>query len=115
MTIILAISLLGIVAGCAQPPEATPAPSPGIPPTGFFLTVSQPADGSIVDIGSVEVTGRTSPEAIVSVNGELVEVDGEGNFTIMVVLEEGPNIIEVIASDLEGNEESRTLVIVYVP
>ena len=115
LTIILAISLLGIVAGCAQPPEATPAPSPGIPLTGFFLTVSQPADGSIVDIGSVEVTGHTTPDAVVSINGELVEVDGEGNFTIMVVLEEGPNIIEVIASDLEGNEESRTLVIVYVP
>ncbi len=50
-----------------------------------------------------------------SVNGELAEVDEEGNFTMMVVLEEGPNIIEVIASDLEGNEESRTLVIIYVP
>ncbi|MBA7665027.1 hypothetical protein ES703_73093 [subsurface metagenome] len=91
-------------------PEPTPAPKPE-----FFLTVTEPTDNSIINADKVEVMGRTTPGAIVSVNGELADVDGEGNFTMMVVLEEGPNIIEVIASDLEGNEESRTLVIMYVP
>ena len=94
-------------------------PSPETPPqvseTGFSLTVTEPTDESIINTDKVEVIGITTPGAVVSINGELAEVDGEGNFTIMVVLEEGPNIIEVIASDLEGNEESHTLVIVYVP
>jgi len=90
-------------------PEPTPAPKPE-----FFLTVTEPADDSIINADKVEVKGRTTPGAIVSVNGELAEVDEEGNFTMMVVLEEGPNIIEVIASDLEGNQESHTLVIMYV-
>jgi len=83
--------------------------------TGLFLTVTQPVDNSTTNSGEVEVKGRTSPGAVVSVNGELAEVDDGGNFTTMVVLEEGPNIIEVIASDLEGNQESSTLAIIYVP
>jgi hypothetical protein len=49
------------------------------------------------------------------VNGELAEVDNQGNFTTLVVLEEGPNLIEVVASDLEGNQESHTLVTIYEP
>ena len=88
---------------------------PQVPETGFFLTVTEPVDESIINADKVEVIGITTPGAVVSINGELAEVDGEGNFTMMVVLEEGPNIIEVIASDLEGNEESCTLAIVYVP
>ena len=94
------------------PPTSEPAPTPE---PEFFLTVTQPADNSIINTDKVEVMGCTSSRAVVSVNGELAEVDEEGNFTMMVVLEEGPNIIEVIASDLEGNQESCVLVIIYVP
>ncbi len=121
LTIILASLFSALVTGCAQPvpPKDTLAPPQAIPAetpqAGFFLTVSQPAGDSIISVGKVEVVGHTSPSAVVSVNGEIVEVDGEGNFTTMVVLEEGPNIIEVIASDLEGNEESRVFVIIYAP
>ena len=118
---LVTVLLLVLTAACAPTPpleEITPPPTPEPTPTPkpeFFLTVTQPADNSIIDADKVEVKGRTSPGAVVSVNGELAEVDEEGNFTMMVVLEEGPNIIEVIASDLEGNEESRTLVIIYAP
>ncbi len=122
------ILVLVLIAACAPPPgKITPTPTPASPPptpeptppempkTGFFLTVTEPADNSIINANKVEVGGHTSPGAVVSVNGELAEVDEEGNFTMTVVLEEGPNIIEVIASDLEGNEESHTLVVIYVP
>ena len=85
------------------------------PDSGFFLTVTHPVNESITSVDKVEVTGITVPSTVVSVNGNVADVDEGGNFTMMVVLEEGPNIIEVIASDLEGNEESRTLVIIYVP
>ncbi|GAJ17309.1 unnamed protein product, partial [marine sediment metagenome] len=90
--------------------EITPTTKPE-----FSLTVTEPTDESIINADKVEVIGITTPGAVVSVNGELAEVDEEGNFAMMVVLEEGPNIIEVIASDLEGNQESHTLVIIYVP
>ncbi len=100
------VLLLMLIAACAPTPTLKPE---------FSLTVTQPTDESIINVDKVAVIGITTAGAMVSINGELAEVDAEGNFTMMVVLEEGPNIIEVIASDLEGNEESHTLVIVYVP
>ena len=107
--IILLILASALVIGCAQP-----APPPETPKVGLFLTVIQPADNSIVSSDRVEVRGRTSPGAVVSVNGELVEVDEEGNFTITLTLEEGPSIIEVIASDEEGNEATTSLIVTLV-
>ena len=86
-----------------------------MPKSGFSLTMTQPTDESTVNTDRVEVIGVTIPSAVVSVNGNVAELDEEGNFTMMVVLEEGPNLIEVIASDSEGNQESRTLATIYVP
>ncbi len=106
------VLLLVLVTACAPAKEVT---SPSVLKPEFSLTVTQPTDESIISTDKVAVIGITTTGAVVSINGELAEVDAEGNFTMMVVLEEGPNIIEVIASDLEGNEESRTLVIIYVP
>jgi hypothetical protein len=106
------VLLLVLVASCAPAKEIT---SLSVLKPEFSLTVTQPTDESIISTDKVAVIGITTAGAVVSINGELAEVDAEGNFTMMVVLEEGPNIIEVIASDLEGNEESHILVIVYVP
>lgn len=82
---------------------------------GLFLSVTQPENNSTTSSNKSEVKGITSPEAVVTINGELAEVDAEGNFTMTVALEEGPNLIEVIASDTEGNQESRTFAVIYVP
>ena len=117
---------LALIAGCAAPappptpapiPEETPTPPPMVTPTpaGFFLKVTEPKDESIVTTSVIPVSGTTSPDAVVSVNGEVVEIDEQGNFTTVVTLEEGPNTIEVIASDFEGNKESTVLAIIYIP
>ena len=110
---ILAI-LLG--AGCQAAAPVPPSPPPSEPPPqGFFLEVTEPQDETVVNVSPVRVSGSTSPEAQVSVNGELIDVDGQGNFAAMVELEEGPNVIEVIATDYEGNEESCVLAVIYAP
>jgi len=116
LTIILASLFSGLVTGCAQsaPPQAIPMPSPETPPTGFYLTVTQPADGSIVDVGKIEVRGHTSPGAVVSVNDEIAMADTQGIFTVTINLEEGPNIIEVIASNEEGEEAGINLTVTLV-
>ena len=85
------------------------------PPASLFLEVTEPYDETIVDTSPIRVSGSTSPEAAVSVNGELIEVDEQGNFAAMVELAEGPNAIEVIASDYEGNEKSCILAVIYAP
>lgn len=62
----------------------------------------------------VEVRGRTSPGAVVSVNDEIVNADAQGIFTLTVPLEEGLNILEVVASDDAGNEAKVSLTVALV-
>ena len=110
-------------AGCqgevSPPPASSPAPPSTPPPSepaqGLFLEVAEPQDESVVGTSPIYVRGNTSPNAEVSVNGELIDVDEQGNFAAMVEMEEGPNAIEIIATDYEGNEESRILAVIYAP
>jgi len=45
----------------------------------------------------------------------IADVDQDGNFSVTVNLEEGPNIIEVVASDQLGHEKSYSIAVIYVP
>ena len=48
-------------------------------------------------------------------NGELLEVDSNGNFSLQVTLEEGPNVFDIIATDEEGNEVTAQLIVSFAP
>ena len=125
---LLSVSLFGCATGSAPEPAPSPSPAPapapalapGIPPapltagTQLKLTVTQPADNIIVDTDRIEVKGTTGPGAVVSANSEFTTADSQGNFAIVVTLDEGPNIIEVVASDASGNEANLTLTVSYV-
>lgn len=63
----------------------------------------------------VPVSGFTMPNATVTVNGVLVDVDSDGAFTTTAILEEGPNLLEIIASNLAGEERSAVLSVIYIP
>jgi hypothetical protein len=101
-----------------QTPYATPTPAPTTT-IALFLEITQPTDGAQVSTGSITVSGITIPGAVVSVSmndeTEIVTVGQDGKFTVRVTLEEGPNLIEVIASDLLGNEKSATVTVIYIP
>ena len=92
-----------------------PTPSP----TVLLLQITQPIDGAQVSTSAVLVTGKTIPGAVVSVSiddtVEIANVDQNGNFSVTVNLEEGPNLIEVVASDRLGNEKSSSIAVIYVP
>ena len=100
------ICILTCLSFLAIPACAKPSPS-----VGLFLTISEPNDGSIVNSESLMVKGKTSAGAVASVNGEVAVVDDKGNFSGTVLLEKGANLIEIIASDAEGNEESLLLTV----
>lgn len=57
----------------------------------------------------VSLEGRASPDATVSVNGQLVGLEATGHFSVSVPLNEGPNLIEIIASDFAGNVAQKLL------
>ena len=93
-------------------PTATPRP----PPIPLFLEIISPEDESVVATSEVEVIGETLPTAIVSVNGTLVPVEADGGFSTTVTLEEVPNVIEIVASDIGGTQEEGTvLMVTYLP
>ena len=77
------------------------------------LTVTEPQDETTVFTSDIVVKGQTEADAVVSVDGVTIEVDADGNFSTTVTLEEGPNLIEVLASDFEGNEGSVVLTVIY--
>jgi hypothetical protein len=81
--------------------------------TPLTLEVTEPQDESVVHVSEIVVSGITRSDAVVSINDAVVEVDEDGKFSATVTLEEGPNSIEVIASDYEGNEESQVLTLIY--
>jgi hypothetical protein len=94
-------------------PTATPAS------TALFLKVTSPQDQSTVSTANVTVSGSTIPGAVVSVSVDdsvvIADVDQSGNFQAVVTLDEGPNFIEVDASDSLGNQVSANLSVVYAP
>ena len=122
LALLLIIMATLMIAGCqgeVSPPPITPPTAPSTPPSepaqGLFLEVAEPQDESVINTSPVYVRGNTSPDAEVSVNGELIDVDEQGNFVAMVEMEEGPNAIEIIATDYQENEESIILAVIYAP
>jgi|GEM_PF-825492 hypothetical protein len=102
----------------AVPPAATLVPPTATPdPVGaFFLHMVEPIDGeAFVTTSTFDVIGRTSVDALVTVNDTFADVAIDGTFTVTVDLEEGPNIVEVVASTAAGDEASEVLVIILEP
>ncbi len=95
-------------------PTATATPE-GALPSELFLEITGPADESVVSQATVTVRGLTTPDAIVSVGGQTVDVDAQGEFAVEITLEPGPNIIELVASNLEGMEQSTLISLIYIP
>jgi len=126
LTLMLLLALVIGALGCAEEetgptPSATPTATltPAPSPTALFLEITQPADGAEVSTSPINVTGKTIPGAVVSASiddaVEMADVEQDGNFSVTVMLEEGPNFIEVIASDQQGNDKSSSIAVIYVP
>ena len=103
-----------------SPPTVAPPPLPTPPAMErqteeLLLEVQSPLNDSVVTGNLLQVSGRASPGASVSVNGRMASRGQEGTFTIDVNLVEGPNLVEVIASDLSGDQKEAIFLVVYAP
>lgn len=71
------------------------------------LVLLEPAENNgFVKNSLMTVRGVTSSDASVIINGNQATVNEEGQFLIDLVLDEGENIIRVVASDPVGNQSS---------
>ena len=69
----------------------------------------------MVNTPQVDVIGSAPAGAVISINDDILIVGADGQFKTTVALDEGPNLIEVVASDDNGNETSFILTITYEP
>jgi len=128
--LVLAVAMTGLALAQADddtPPIDDAAPvdmvttppvldQPSVPPAPtLFLQLVDPADLDVVvplSMDQLTIHGLTLPAAVVSIDGDLVDIDDQGNFAGATPLDEGANEIEVVASDSQGNQTSTTLFVV---
>ena len=70
----------------------------------LWVKITSPLDNSTVSAAEIDVIGTAPVDTVLSINDEIVEVGSDQKFTAHLTLDEGINIIEVLASDLSGNE-----------
>ncbi|MBI3740010.1 MAG: hypothetical protein HY258_13265 [Chloroflexi bacterium] len=106
----------------AQP--ANPTSAPGGPSNNqgqpsdsgpVSIRVDTPQDGAVVNTPQIEVSGMASAGAVVTVNDNIIIVGADGQFKTTIALDEGPNLIEIIASNDSGSETSVELTVTYEP
>jgi hypothetical protein len=97
--------------------QQTPTPVAEQDITGaLFLQLDSPASAEMfVSSSRLEVAGHTTVDALLSINDAVVEVDGDGRFAYAVELTEGPNLVEVVASNALGEQFDEVLLVIYEP
>ena len=85
------------------------------PTAGLPFTLLYPPDGLTVSQPEVNVLGVTTLDAIVGVNQIPVEINSLGIFSAPVALEEGANLVEVVATNIQGNIRFQTVAVFYTP
>lgn len=78
------------------------------PPT---LSLTAPLPEEKVTGGTVEVVGKTDPDAVVTINGELVNLSEKGEFRYQLEIAQGKNTIVVEAVSKLGKKKKTTLTI----
>lgn len=135
IAVIILGTIIGIVIGrnqykratrIAQPLPMETAPALPIPtsqptassadesyPSDFTLSITSPTSDSTVTSPTITVKGKTAPSAEVFINEKDTVADANGNFFVMLTLDEGENLIIVTANDDEGNSAEKELVVTF--
>lgn len=81
------------------------------------LEVTSPGDGSSISGGlaEVEVKGQTDPGVRLTVNDRVVVVGGDGNYVTKWRLNEGENLLVIVAADRAGNSSRKEIRVDYKP
>lgn len=77
----------------------------------IFLQVDQPKNNETVATAITTLIGKTLPNASVFVNEQELKADANGNFSIKVELDEGKNVIYIVAADEFGNYIEKEIIV----
>ena len=96
------------------------SPSPNVPgqsvpaaTNALALSISTPADGATLTAAKLTVRGTTTPKAEVFINELEMRADAAGSFSGTLTLDEGENLIVVMANDENGNVAEKDLTVFY--
>ena len=108
---------LGLFLSACNPTTPAPPPAPEVivVPGQPQVVILSPSDNAVVDVPQVEITGQAAPGTVLTFNEEITVADQSGHFTATVPLDEGPNAVEMVASDAEGRETNFELTVIYEP
>ena len=79
-----------------------------------LLEITSPEDGEELEEKTVEFKGITEPGATVYAGPYEAEVDSEGNWHIVLVLQKGANGARFTARDAAGNESQASITVHYI-
>lgn len=78
------------------------------------LEIFTPKDGEKINNNEVIIKGQTDKETFVKINEMPVIVDANGNFeNSLIIKNEGENKIQITASDIAGNIETKEITVFY--
>ncbi len=79
------------------------------------LSIQSPADSSTTNVQTVILSGSTTPESVVSINGVHTLLSREGNFNESIHLKEGVNEFIVSSETKRGGKTSISRKVFYNP
>ena len=107
-----AVATIGTAAAAARPSQTQSMVLTSGP---LAVTLTSPADEAVIDAPQVDVVGRAPADTVISINDTITVVEASGQFSVSVPLQEGPNELDVVASDRAGNQASSRLIVTYEP
>lgn len=99
----------------AQPPAIKPEnnPSNGGIDGPLSVVIESPAENVVVNQSPIEISGQADPETVLTINDVIVLIGPDRRFSVKVDLEDGINLIEIVASDLDEHQEAYYLTVDY--
>lgn len=77
-----------------------------------MIKISEPADGSVIHASSVVLEGQTDIGANLSIDGQDIQVDSQGNFKEPISVTAGAKVLTFVASNSFGKKSSRQISII---
>ncbi len=94
-----------------QPADTKPTLFKG--PLSVLITTI--GDNTIVKQNTIEIGGTADDGTVISINDTIASVGKSRQFNVKIQLDEGLNVLEITASDPQGNQGTVYLTVTYDP